>query len=239
MVKKMGKLHWFPMEAGKWLSGTTQMTNAEKGAYIDLLCLQWENGSLEGLPDRLPIRYVDEWPYLKSKFELNGDGNFVNAKLDIIRLEKEEMYRKQSEGGKRGYEKKRKSLDSIPTRSPTHILDIDKEVDKDKEVRDRIIKSYHAICQSLPTIRKLSKKRLSMLNARLKEYPDEQFWVDYFHKVEESDFLTGRGGTWRAGFDWLFNEGNILKVLEGNYNNKRAGNIMDVARELQEEMAND
>ena len=42
-----------------------------------------------------------------------------------------------------------------------------------------------------------------------------------FELAEESDFLSGRNGTWNASFDWLMNDTNLAKVLDGNYKNNR------------------
>lgn len=35
--------------------------------------------------------------------------------------------------------------------------------------------------------------------------------------AERSQFLRGEKGGWKANFDWLMNENNIAKVLEGTY----------------------
>ena len=235
MVDYSEDLPWFPMDARRWLVGTAGMTKPEKGVFIDLLCYQWTNGPLSSTPNRLPIECADEWEYIKSKFIENGANTIVNKKLHLIRLEKENLLDKQRKGGEKGARIRYGS----PSRIAIGSKSKSKKIDSESELRDRVIKSFHAICQSLPTIRKLSKKRLSILNARLKEYPEEQFWVDYFIKVEQSDFLAGRHDSWRSNFDWLINENNMNKVLEGNYVNKRAGNIMDAARELSQEMNND
>ena len=40
-------------------------------------------------------------------------------------------------------------------------------------------------------------------------------------KVQASDFLSGRSGAWQCSFDWLMITGNMLKVIEGNYDNKK------------------
>jgi len=46
--------------------------------------------------------------------------------------------------------------------------------------------------------------------------------TELFSKVESSDFLTGRDGRWaNCGFDWILKESNYIKILEGNYDNKR------------------
>lgn len=42
-----------------------------------------------------------------------------------------------------------------------------------------------------------------------------------FEKASKSDFLNGvNQRSWKANFDWLINESNFLKVLEGNYDNR-------------------
>ena len=48
--------------------------------------------------------------------------------------------------------------------------------------------------------------------------PDLDWWAAYFEKIEASDFLKGKNDRkWKAKFDWLINEANMNKVLEGNY----------------------
>lgn len=98
----MNNLPWFPLDAKQWLVGTAGMTKAEKGVFIDLLCYQWENGSLSSIPNRLPIECADEWATLQSKFTEITSGELVNPKLHKIRLEKESILDKQVEGGKKG-----------------------------------------------------------------------------------------------------------------------------------------
>jgi hypothetical protein len=45
---------------------------------------------------------------------------------------------------------------------------------------------------------------------------------DIFSKVNESDFLSGRSGKWRASFDWVIESStNFLKVVEGTHGNDR------------------
>ena len=54
--------------------------------------------------------------------------------------------------------------------------------------------------------------------------------------AEDSDFLSGRNGKWTScNFDWLINENNMVKVLEGNYKNKGKKSGLDVLKELWDE----
>jgi hypothetical protein len=78
----------------------------------------------------------------------------------------------------------------------------------------------------LPAVVKANEKRKRMIRARWKEVygensrgDDLNFWRKYFLHVRRSKPLTGTKDSfdWRPGFDWLLNETNMLKVIEGNY----------------------
>ena len=60
-----------------------------------------------------------------------------------------------------------------------------------------------------------------MIDARLKDYSEEDF-ITVFKNAEESDFLSGRSGDWNScNFDWLIKPNNFVKVLEGTYKNSK------------------
>jgi len=107
-------------------------------------------------------------------------------------------------------------------------IDIDiekeKELEKDKEKSkkqsaERIVEMYHIQCPSLPKVAKITEARIKAVNARLKEYSEDDIET-VFVKAENSPFLRGDIGKWKAGFDWLMNPNNIVKVLEGNYDDR-------------------
>jgi hypothetical protein len=77
----------------------------------------------------------------------------------------------------------------------------------------------------LPPVSKLTDKRKKLLNAQLKKYPDIEHWQQACDKVKASDFLTGRASDWKCNFDWVLNENNRTKILEGNYDNKGSSNF--------------
>ena len=114
--------------------------------------------------------------------------------------------------------------------SDVAVLEEDKEEEKEKEKeleKDNKISSdlqsvvdlYHSICVSYPRIRSLSDARKKAIKARLKSYNLDDFKT-LFEKAEASSFLKGSEGGWKASFDWLIKESNMLKVLEGNYTDK-------------------
>jgi len=110
----------------------------------------------------------------------------------------------------------------------------DKEEDKEKEyilppgeveARARedfseIVSLYNSICKSFPKVLSLSEKRKAAIKARLKVYSVEQF-KEMFVKAENSSFLKGANDrNWTATFDWLIDDSNFAKVLDGNFDNK-------------------
>lgn len=83
-----------------------------------------------------------------------------------------------------------------------------------------VMNSFNWVCKSLPRVERLNsrrKQRIERAAAVLGELPFEE----YFKRIEASDFLSGRNGKWQGCcFDWALKADNILKVLEGNYDNK-------------------
>ena len=84
---------------------------------------------------------------------------------------------------------------------------------------DYVVDLFNSICKSLPKVTKMtdSRKRLIRNSTRLLDCELSEF----FERVENSDFLTGREGDWNGcSFDWIFKPANMVKILEGNYDNR-------------------
>lgn len=71
-----------------------------------------------------------------------------------------------------------------------------------------------------PKVQMVSDKRKAALGQRLRECGGIEGWSAAMAKAAASDFLCGRSGSFRAGFDWLVTAGNFLKLMEGNYDNR-------------------
>lgn len=97
---------------------------------------------------------------------------------------------------------------------------------------DKVVQLYNSTCVSLPKVKAMTEKRKKVITARLKDH-DMSELSKVFEMAENSDFLKHGAGTWPgANFDWLMNENNLVKVLEGNYrngnnNSKNKGSILD------------
>lgn len=111
------------------------------------------------------------------------------------------------------------------------------KIEKTKEKKNSNIKYpyqgicdlWNSVCVSLPKVAKITEARKQKIKSRLDEFGCEHGeWLTtaetLFRRVQESDFLTGRKGDWKASFDWFFDNGkNWVKVSEGNYDNKGCG----------------
>lgn len=127
--------------------------------------------------------------------------------------------------------KKALQCNNIATISNTEIerdkeidTEIDTEIEKegDKKVDYQLIADmYNDTCVSFPKLKTLSEKRKRAIKARLRVYTVDDFKT-LFEKAEASSFLKGSNSrNWSATFDWLIMDGNMAKVLEGNYDNKQ------------------
>lgn len=81
-------LPMMPLFPGDWIMATRRMSLAERGAYFDLLCYQWEAGLLPAKPEQLARMLgvaADEfavvWAGIKDKFTEVG-GGLQNARLE-------------------------------------------------------------------------------------------------------------------------------------------------------------
>lgn len=121
--------------------------------------------------------------------------------------------------------------------------DIDKDIDIDKEKDNKLIVSKDTICQTdvrrvieewkklqevgINPIRdiKPSSKRYQLLKGRIREYGIDEV-LSAINNVRYSDFLRGENNRgWMITFDWFVKPNNFTKVLEGNYNVIKGGDI--------------
>jgi len=93
-----------------------------------------------------------------------------------------------------------------------------------------LVNLWNRTCGSLPQVRVLSDDRKASVRSRWHKNPDLSFWEQVFKRLAASEFA--QHGTW-ATFDWVFkSEKNHLKVLEGNYDNKK---LVPAGRNLKDE----
>ena len=83
----------------------------------------------------------------------------------------------------------------------------------------QIMENYNTICTKLhPCIRMTDKRAKAIRTLYAKGFTDDQI-LNAFDLAQRSNLCTGGGSRgWKADFDWLTKEDNLVKVLEGKYN---------------------
>lgn len=97
-----------------------------------------------------------------------------------------------------------------------------KETARERIDYARIVDKYNEICKSYPRVTRLSKRRKDTIRARFNAGYTYEDFENAFELVEESDFLKGKNNrNWCANFDWICNDTNLAKILDGNYTNRK------------------
>ena len=101
---------------------------------------------------------------------------------------------------------------------------------KDKHSRceddyNNVVDLYNTICKSLRKVNSLSNARRAAICNILNTYSVDEL-KNVFQKAESSDFLKGTNDRkWKASLDWILKEENIIKILDGNYDNISTNNM--------------
>lgn len=90
---------------------------------------------------------------------------------------------------------------------------------------------YNKICVSFPRCTVLSDTRKRAIKARFTSGKTIEDFENLFRKAEASAFLKGANErNWRASFDWLITDGNMAKVLDGNYDDRKSAKPAKLGR---------
>ena len=88
---------------------------------------------------------------------------------------------------------------------------------------NEIMSLFNRICTGFPQITKMSDRRRKAIKDRLNSGYSIQDFETVFRKAQASDFLKGANDrNWSADFDWMISDGNMVKILDGNYDNGKA-----------------
>ena len=97
--------------------------------------------------------------------------------------------------------------------------------DKNEYIYQQIADAWNENFPDLPNVLKVSQKRKSHLRATINEFSKShgldkvENWTALFDYIKKSDFLMGRSSNWCIDFDFLINKNNLLKIIEGKYDN--------------------
>jgi len=104
-------------------------------------------------------------------------------------------------------------------------LDLDKDkkrTEKNNIDNDKLILFFNEKRRNFPEIKTITKQREDNISELFKTYKKEHL-IEVITKVNESDFLQGENkDKWIPTFDWILVPDNFIKILEGNFDNKKA-----------------
>jgi hypothetical protein len=166
------------------------------------------------------------WVKLKSKFLIDENGLYYNERLEIEKNKREAYInsRVNNKEGKNQYTEINKDKIGHTSKHMTGHME-DEDVNKDLVNYKEVLENFHFYCDKLSKVERLSMERKKHINARFKEF-DLNTIIEVFKKVGKSNFLCGKNDrAWKANFDWIFNETNFLKIMEGKYENQEPKTI--------------
>ncbi|KKN70687.1 hypothetical protein LCGC14_0428420 [marine sediment metagenome] len=168
-----------------------------------------------------PRRWEEIWALVSKAFTVYPDGKLRNKRIEEERAKQKDRRASTSAAGKQGATKR---WGKKPEPKPKDTAKPENSRPNPSTITpSTVVKYFHAACPSIPGIKGVAGARQRALNARIKQHPAPGFWQEYFLLVETSDFLCGRTADpfKHCTFDWLLNEANMNKILEGNYINDK------------------
>ncbi len=244
----MNKPPAFQFYAGDFLNGTASFTAEETGAYIRLLCHQWDKGTLPLDPKRLCILAgctEDALASIMHKFASDGNGGLQNHRLEKTRQKQKAFKQSRSQNALGGWEGEKgearrhalaskvhklrrskkhglhssSSYNTTPTPSSDNPFADDDASDLSTGAAE-IVTEWNAT--SFPKCVALTDKRASHLKVRLESEYWRSNWRAALERAKISNFLLGRNDRkWKANIDWFIRSDDaVVSILEGKYDNK-------------------
>jgi uncharacterized protein YdaU (DUF1376 family) len=135
----MSKTPYFKFYPNDFLGGVAYLTFEERGAFITLLCHQWDSGPIpkKRLGFLLGFGWEKVWDSISSKFEETPDGMIFSRRLEFEREKARQFSDKQTINGKKGG---RPKTQTKPKQNPNiypkkSLLDNDNDNDNDNEYK--------------------------------------------------------------------------------------------------------
>jgi hypothetical protein len=117
-----------------------------------------------------------------------------------------------------------------PNATPTSNKECKNEKNgKNKDIYQQIADLWNEIFKdSLPAVIKLTAKRKSAINGCIEEMKSTDYdfslletWERLFNYAKGLSFLMGEKGDWSMSFDFIITKSKLLKIVEGEYDNKQ------------------
>jgi len=111
-----------------WLGGTMGMTFEEKGAYMELLMLQFNRGHMT--KDMIGRTVGQLWVNIKDKFKEDSDGCFYNERLEVEK-EKRKAFSESRRNNRKGVNQYTKNKQPKSGHMTSHMENVNENEDED------------------------------------------------------------------------------------------------------------
>lgn len=233
-------MHYYQFNIGDYVSSTQHLDETEDLAYRRMLDIYYS----KELP--LPIDQKDIARLIRMRthsesiavvlhefFVLEKDGyHCARADKEVLAFQaKSDKARKSAEA------RWNKNKDLPEKTTDANALRTDCEGNAKHKTLNTKHKTVNNICQlitdeynkklpELGCVKVLSDKRKAHIKASIKQFKnsghdfeDVETWSRLFDHIANSDFLMGRSSEWSASFDFIVNKSNLIKIVEGQYDN--------------------
>ncbi len=240
-------MHYYQFDISAWAIHTSHLTVEEEGVYRRLLDYYYDTElpipeETKSVIRRLRLVNHEDIvaSILNEFFDLEDDG-WHNHRADLVINEYRKKSEKARENGKKGGRPKQTQCietESVILANPEEttsqanykLLTKNYELEtnnitypSDSVPLKELVELFNEMFPELPKVKTLTDKRKTALRRRWLENAKIQSvdrWRDFFEFIRKSDFLMGRTNPnpWNGFcFDWLINQSNFTKIIEGNY----------------------
>lgn len=167
-----------------WIGGTMGMTFEEKGAYMELLMMQFNRGHMEGHMVGQVVGQI--WDKIKFKFTQDENGLWFNPRLEdeVNKRKAFTASRKNNLKGKNQYTKKEGQVSGHMT---SHMENENRNENKDINIIDKWFKEFpnssqlELICLNLNTTKEILTNRINEFRKVAKvDYPNFNEFCNHF-----------------------------------------------------------
>ena len=193
------------------------INNLKKYGYISVILEYKENTK----------QVVKRKIYTNNTYQLNK-GYPITKKKDTLSIKSEGGYHE-----KKGYPIIKKSEDNNTSNNNINKNNTSNNKGDEASWKQSIINEWNSLDDNIPKLQALnpSTNRYNLIQARINQYGLEEV-LKAIKSIDQSDFLKGYKTDFRVTFDWFIKPNNFIKVMEGNYVDKKVNQDISQEKEI-------
>ena len=193
------------------------INNLKKYGYISVILEYKENTK----------QVVKRKIYTNNTYQLNK-GYPITKKKDTLSIKNEEGYHE-----KKGYPITKKDEENNTSINNINKNNTSNNKGDEADWKQLIIDEWNSLDDNIPKLQALnpSTNRYKLIQARINQYGLEKV-IEALKSINQSEFLKGYKTDFRITFDWFIKPNNFVKVMEGNYIDKKATQEVHQEKEI-------